>query len=145
MGPAGPTGPVMSREEADRALERLTAEHEAVESSLLALQDHAGRRLLEGAQLTGVTARRWAEAEAAVTRLWNVFDYYSGTLAKAQEVRERRRWPSREDLAELTQLLRGPRTLPGSVLGDGTAPPPAGDGGAGGGAGGSSADRKSVV
>ncbi|OEV08463.1 hypothetical protein [Streptomyces nanshensis] len=132
MGPAGPTGPVMSREEADRALERLTAEHEAVESSLLALQDHAGRRLLEGAQLTGVTARRWAEAEAAVTRLWSVFDYYSGTLAKAQEVRERRRWPSREDLAELTQLLRGPRTLPGSVLGDGTAPPPAGDGSAGG-------------
>jgi len=62
MGPAGPTGPVMSREEADRALERLTAEHEAVESSLLALQDHAGRRLLEGARLTGTTAHRWAQS-----------------------------------------------------------------------------------
>ncbi|SCK18496.1 hypothetical protein [Streptomyces sp. WMMB 322] len=117
MGPAGPTGPVMSREEADRALERLTAEHEAVESSLLALQDHAGRRLLEGAQLTGTTAGRWARAEEAVTRLWNVFEYYSGALAKAQEVRERRRWPSREDLAELTQLLRGFHTLPGSAAG----------------------------
>jgi hypothetical protein len=128
MGPAGPTGPVMSREEADRALERLTAEHEAVESSLLALQDHAGRRLLEGAQLTGTTARRWAQAEAAITRLWNVFEHYSGALAKAQEVRERRRWPSREDLGELTQLLRGPRTLPGSVLGEG----PAADGSGGG-------------
>lgn len=130
MGPAGPTGPVMSREEADRSLERLTAEHEAVESSLLALQDHAGRRLLEGARLTGVTADRWSEAEAAVTRLWNVFEYYSGTLAKAQEVRERRRWPSREDLAELTQLLRGPRTLPGSVLREGAGPAGA-DGNAG--------------
>jgi hypothetical protein len=129
MGPAGPAGPVMSREEADRALERLTAEHEAVESSLLALQDHAGRRLLEGAQLTGITARRWAQAEAAITRLWNVFDHYSGTLAKAQEVRERRRWPSRDDLAELTRLLRGPCTLPGSVLADG-APGPDGARGA---------------
>ncbi|MCH6160320.1 hypothetical protein [Streptomyces marispadix] len=123
----------MSREEADRALERLTAEHEAVESSLLALQDHAGRRLLEGAQLTGITARRWAQAEAAITRLWNVFDHYSGTLAKAQEVRERRRWPSRDDLAELTRLLRGPCTLPGSVLADGA--PGQGEGGSGGAAG----------
>ncbi|QPP08828.1 hypothetical protein G4Z16_23180 [Streptomyces bathyalis] len=127
MGPAGPTGPVMSREEADRALERLTAEHEAVESSLLALQDHAGRRLLEGAQLTGTTAGRWAQAEEAVTRLWNVFEYYSGALTKAQEIRERRRWPSREDLAELTQLLRGSHTLPGSVVGGA-----AGSGGGGG-------------
>lgn len=130
MGPAGPTGPVMSREEADRALERLTAEHEAVESSLFALQDHAGRRLLEGARLTGTTADRWAQAEAAITRLWNVFEHYSAALTKAQEVRERRRWPSREDLAELTQLLRGPRTVPGSVLNAGTGAD------AGGGAGG---------
>ncbi|WP_181768799.1 hypothetical protein [Streptomyces albidus (ex Kaewkla and Franco 2022)] len=106
----------MSREEADRALERLTAEHEAVESSLLALQDHAGRRLLEGARLTGTTAHRWAQAEAAITQLWNVFDHYSAALTQAQEVRDRRRWPSREDLAELTELLRGPRTVPGSAL-----------------------------
>ncbi len=41
-------GPAMDREEADRALARLGAEHEAIETSLLALQDHAGRRLLEG-------------------------------------------------------------------------------------------------
>ncbi|MFC4493342.1 hypothetical protein ACFPA8_04235 [Streptomyces ovatisporus] len=116
MGPAGPTGPVMSREEVDRALERLTAEHEAVESSLLALQDHAGRRLLEGARLTGTTAHRWAQAEAAITQLWNVFETYSAALGKAQEVRERRRWPSREDLVELTRLLRGTHTVPGSAL-----------------------------
>jgi hypothetical protein len=116
MGSAEPTGPVMSREEVDRVLERLTAEHEAVESSLLALQDHAGRRLLEGAQLSGTTAHRWAQAEAAVTQLWNVFDTYSAALGRAQAVRERRRWPSREDLAELTRLLRGTHTVPGSAL-----------------------------
>jgi hypothetical protein len=104
----------MSAEETDRVLERLTAEHEAVESSLLALQDHAGRRLLEGARLTGVTARRWAEAEEAGTRLWNVFDLYTDALAEAQELRERRRYPSRDELARLTRLLRGPHPVPGS-------------------------------
>lgn len=112
MGPAGPTGTVMSREEVDRALERLDAEYEAVESSLLALQDHAGRRLLEGARLTGTTERRWERAERCTGWLWNAFQEYSRTLTLAHEVRERRRWPSREDLAELTGLLRGAVTVP---------------------------------
>ncbi|MEG3628693.1 hypothetical protein [Streptomyces poriticola] len=107
MGGAGPTGPVMDRDEVDRALARLGAEHEAVETSLLALQDHAGRRLLEGAGLTGRTAERWKAAEASITLLWAYFDAYSGALRTAREIRSRRRWSSREDLAELTELLRG--------------------------------------
>ncbi len=108
MAPGGPGVPVMSREEADRVLTRLHAEQEAVETSLLALQDHAGRRLLEGAELDGVTARRWAGTEEAVGRLWACFDRFSRVLAAAREVRGRRRWPSREDLTELTALLRDP-------------------------------------
>ena len=55
----------MGREEVDRRWTRLGAEYEAVETSLLALQDHAGRRLLEGAELTGATKERWAAAERA--------------------------------------------------------------------------------
>lgn len=66
MGDTGPTGPVMDRDEVDRALARLGAEHEAIETSLLALQDHAGRRLLEGAELTGVTAERWGDRKSVV-------------------------------------------------------------------------------
>jgi len=103
----------MSREEADRTLQRLAAEHEAVESSLLALQDHAGRRLLEGAQLAGTTAYRWTQAEAAVTKLWSAYETLSAALREAHEVRSRRRWPSRDDLAELTRLLREPCRVPG--------------------------------
>ncbi|GHD71205.1 hypothetical protein GCM10010336_40230 [Streptomyces goshikiensis] len=103
------TGPaLMDRDEVDRALTRLGAEHEAVETSLLALQDHAGRRLLEGAGLTGVTKERWAAADASITRLWTYFDAYSGALAAARRIRDRRRWPSRDDLIELTDRLRGP-------------------------------------
>ncbi|MEZ7003566.1 hypothetical protein [Streptomyces sp. AD55] len=116
MGDTGPTGPVMDRDEVDRALARLGVEHEAVETSLLALQDHAGRRLLEGAELTGVTRERWAAAEASIALLWSCFDAYTGALRTAREIRARRRWSSREDLAELTELLRGePVALPAAA------------------------------
>ncbi|WP_424215557.1 hypothetical protein ACN20G_17560 [Streptomyces sp. BI20] len=97
----------MDQDEVDRALTRWSAEFEAVESSLLALQDHAGRRLLEGAALTGVTRDRWTVADADVTALWNCFDAYSAALEEARAIRERRRRPAREDLVALTELLRG--------------------------------------
>ncbi|MFH8972707.1 hypothetical protein [Streptomyces sp. NPDC017890] len=127
MGDTGPTGPVMDRDEVDRALARLGAEHEAVETSLLALQDHAGRRLLEGAELTGVTGERWAAAEASITLLWTYFDAYTGALRTAREIRSRRRWSSREDLAELTELLRGEAvTVAGGATATAAAPTPTG-------------------
>ncbi|MFG3506177.1 hypothetical protein ACGF5F_11760 [Streptomyces sp. NPDC047821] len=107
MGVTGPPGPVMDRDEVDRALARLGAEHKAVEDSLLALQDHAGRRLLEGAELTGTTKDRWATTERTITVLWTYFDAYTAALHEAREVRARRRWPGREELAELTERLRG--------------------------------------
>jgi hypothetical protein len=97
----------MDRDEVDRALARLGAEHEAVETSLLALQDHAGRRLLEGAELTGVTKDRWAAADQQITLLWFYFDAYTAALNDMRELRARRRWSSREDLAQLTERLRG--------------------------------------
>jgi hypothetical protein len=100
-------GKVLSREEVDRALARIGAEHEAIESSLLALQDHAGRRLLEGAELTGATRERWARAETAITRLWSYFDACTDALHAAQELRSRRRFPSRDDLLRLSMLLDG--------------------------------------
>ncbi|MFJ8184250.1 hypothetical protein [Streptomyces sp. NPDC096105] len=116
MADTDSAGPVLDRDEVDRALARLGAEHEAIETSLLALQDHAGRRLLEGARLTGVTAERWASTEAAITLLWTYFDAYTDVLRTARDIRARRRWSSREDLVELTELLRGePVTVAGSA------------------------------
>ncbi|MFI8170024.1 hypothetical protein ACIGAN_27235 [Streptomyces sp. NPDC085931] len=129
MGVTGPAGPVMDRDEVDRALARLGAEHEAIETSLLALQDHAGRRLLEGAELTGVTRERWASTEASITLLWTYFDAYTDALRSARDIRARRRWSSREDLVELTELLSGESvTVAGSAA---TANAPAPHGGPG--------------
>ncbi|MBY6304835.1 hypothetical protein I3J09_19395 [Streptomyces clavuligerus] len=101
----------MDRDEVDRALARLGAEHEAVETSLLALQDHAGRRLLEGAELTGVTRDRWVTTEESVSRLWDLFDAYTDALTGLREVRARHRWPGRDDLVELTDRLLGRRVV----------------------------------
>ncbi|MFF5784245.1 hypothetical protein ACFY8P_04655 [Streptomyces sp. NPDC012693] len=111
MGVTGPPGPVMDRDEVDRALARLGAEHKAIEDSLFALQDHAGRRLLEGAELTGTTRDRWAAAERTITLLWTCFDVYTSALRDAREVRARRRWPGRDELVELTDRLRGESVL----------------------------------
>ncbi|EFL32214.1 conserved hypothetical protein [Streptomyces viridochromogenes DSM 40736] len=123
MGVTGSTGPVMDRDEVDRALARLGAEHEAIETSLLALQDHAGRRLLEGAELTGVTRDRWTSTEASITLLWTYFDAYADALRTAREIRARRRWSSREDLVELTELLKGESvTVAGSATATANAP-----------------------
>ncbi|MER6052086.1 hypothetical protein ABT168_32410 [Streptomyces sp. NPDC001793] len=107
-GSAGrPDAPAVDREEVDRALARLGAEYEAIETSLLALQDHAGRRLLEGAELSGVSKERWAETERSLALLWSLFDAYTEVLTTARELRARRRWPSAEELAELSELLHG--------------------------------------
>ena len=123
MGVTGSTGPVMDRDEVDRALARLGAEHEAIETSLLALQDHAGRRLLEGAELTGVTRERWTSTEASITLLWTYFDAYTDALRSARDIRSRRRWYSREDLVELTELLNGDSvTVAGSASATANAP-----------------------
>ncbi|WP_262058102.1 hypothetical protein [Streptomyces sp. STR69] len=123
MGVTGPPGPVMDRDEVDRALARLGAEHEAIETSLLALQDHAGRRLLEGAELTGTTKERWATADASITLLWAYFDAYTDAFHAAQSIRSRRRWSNREDLVELTELLRGESvTVAGSTTATANAP-----------------------
>ncbi|GAB7033481.1 hypothetical protein JCM4914_49420 [Streptomyces platensis subsp. malvinus] len=110
---------MLGLEEVDRALARLGAEHEAIETSLLALQDHAGRRLLEGADLSGTTKERWAGAERSITVLWALFDAYTGALAAARELRARRRWPSPEDLAALTELLHGAGVAVPGVSGPG--------------------------
>ncbi|UED86366.1 hypothetical protein [Streptomyces profundus] len=100
-------GTVLSREEVDRSLARFGAEHEAIEISLLALQDHAGRRLLEGADLTGATRDRWSRAEHVITRLWNDFDQLTDALETARELRARRRDPGRDELLQLSMVLDG--------------------------------------
>ncbi|MFJ8046294.1 hypothetical protein ACIRBX_37875 [Kitasatospora sp. NPDC096147] len=113
----------MSREEVDRELGRLDAERDAVEAALLALQEHQGRRLLDGAVLSGRTQERWAVAEPGLALIWALFDRYSEALASARAVRARRSRPGGAELAELTELLSGPAvTVSGGQLPDVAGP-----------------------
>lgn len=117
---AASAGPVLNREEVDRALARLGAERDAVESALLALQDHPGLRLLDGAELSGRTLERWSVAGKGLPLLWALFDRYSEALASARAVRARKARPGAPELAELSELLTGDAvTVPGGVLPDG--------------------------
>ncbi|WP_431441293.1 hypothetical protein, partial [Actinophytocola sp.] len=99
---------LLSREEADRALDRLGADSDRIATSLVEMDGHPGHQLLRGATLSGETARRWTETSAAMATLWEQFATYRGMVDQAREVRARRSRPGDEELAELTELLSEP-------------------------------------
>lgn len=99
---------VLSREEVDRALDRLGADSDRIATSLVEMDSHPGHQLLRGATLSGVTATRWAETTVAMATLWEQFGTYRGLVEQAREVRARRSRPGDEELAELTALLTEP-------------------------------------
>jgi VIT1/CCC1 family predicted Fe2+/Mn2+ transporter len=101
------TAPVITREQADQELARRSAERDAISAGLVELDTHPVRNLVPSAGLTGVTATRWAAAQATMGRLWQQFNAYQSALDAASAVRARRSRPGPEELAELTALLRG--------------------------------------
>ncbi|GAB2969873.1 hypothetical protein LWP59_14455 [Amycolatopsis acidiphila] len=98
---------VLDPEQADRALAELGEESDRMAEALVAMDGHPGQRLLGGADLTGVTARRWAEASAAMSVLWEQFARHRELVDRAREVRARRARPGPAELTELTSLLTG--------------------------------------
>jgi len=98
---------VLSREEIDRALEKVTDDNDRIAESLVAMDGHPGHQLLRNAALAGLTATRWAEASAAMATLWEQFARYRALVDRAKEVRARRARPGEDELAELTELLSG--------------------------------------
>ncbi len=98
----------LSREEVDRALDRIGADSDRVATSLVEMDSHPGHQLLRSSTLSGPTAERWAETSAAMATLWEQFATYRGLVDRAREVRARRSRPGDEELAELTTLLTEP-------------------------------------
>ena len=101
-------GIVLSREEIDRALAQVEADSERIAESLVAMDAHPGHRLLRDTALTGLTAKRWAEASTAMATLWEQYTTYGALVARAREVRARRSKPGDEEIEELTHILHGP-------------------------------------
>jgi hypothetical protein len=96
----------MSREGVDHALARLRDERDRISASLLDLENHKCYQLLEGAELTGETKRRWDAAQDDVITLWLLFDAYVNVLDDAEDLRRRNPRPEAV-ITELTWLLSG--------------------------------------
>jgi hypothetical protein len=105
VGDTGGGAPT-SREGVDHALARLRDERDRISAALLDLDNHQGYQLLEGAELTGETKRRWDETRARIATLWQLFDAYVRVLEDAQDLRRRNPRPEAV-MTELTWLLGG--------------------------------------
>ena len=97
----------MSREEVDAQLQRLDADGGRISDALAELTENSGYKLLETAKLRGVTARRWQVASDRLAALWDNYTNYQDVINRAREIRGRRAKPRPEDLAAITELLRG--------------------------------------
>ncbi|MDI2125192.1 hypothetical protein [Yinghuangia seranimata] len=100
-------GTAWTRDDADRELARLEGERDAISAGLMALDDHPGRRLLDGAALAGRTKERWEACRADITRLWELYAAYGAVLDEARALRNRRARPSRTELDDIAALLTG--------------------------------------
>ena len=100
------TTQVLTRDRAPAAVQAAVAERDAVQTNLLELDGSFGKRLLEGAALTGQTKRRWDAAAVAMGLLWQVFSAYSAVVDRAAEAVTKHL--GTKELAALTALLTGP-------------------------------------
>ncbi|HEX4834063.1 MAG TPA: hypothetical protein VH478_23560 [Trebonia sp.] len=95
---------MVTRQEAQAALDAATAERDTIQANLLDLDNSFGKRLLSGAALTGLTKQQWDEAAAALAGLWDTYTAYSAVIDKAAgtiaTARDR-------ELAAVTALLSG--------------------------------------
>jgi hypothetical protein len=95
---------MVTRQEAQAALDAATAERDTIQSNLLDLDGSFGKRLLSGASLTGESKRRWDVAATALARLWDIYTGYSGVIDKAADLLAASR---DRDLAPVSALLSG--------------------------------------
>jgi len=82
------------------------AERDAIQANLLELDGSFGKRMLEGATLTGETKRRWDATAASLATLWQIYSAYSAVVDQAAEALAGRLGP--RELASITTLLTGP-------------------------------------
>jgi hypothetical protein len=108
MSEAAAGARVMTRDEVDQALGRLQAEEDEISAALLELEDHPGYRILNGADLTGVTLAQWNDAKAVIGTLWEGLAAHKQARESAAALRSQHARPDQARLAELTRLLTGP-------------------------------------
>ena len=99
------TVPALTKERAPAVVQAAAAERDAIQANLLELDGSFGKRLLEGAPLTGQTKRRWDLTAATLATLWQVYEAYSAVIDQATEAVQGHLGP--RELAWITTLLTG--------------------------------------
>jgi len=99
---------VMNIEEIDGTMQRLGEAADLISANLLEIEADPNRKLLEAAALGGESAKRWAEASATLTQLWEWYGLLAALLERAQKLRGKRARLSSSQLAKLSDLLEGP-------------------------------------
>jgi len=95
-----------TKEQAADAVAAARNERDSIQANLLELDSSFGKRLLEGATLTGTTRKRWESAAGTLAVLWDLYQAYSAVIDRAAEALARR--PGHKELAQITALLTGP-------------------------------------
>lgn len=97
----------MTREQAAAAVARVGAERDGIQANLLDLDGSFGKRLLDGAALTGASQQRWEAAAADLAALWDIFAAYAAVVDRAVGLIASGRRLGGPELAEITTLLTG--------------------------------------
>ena len=97
---------VLTKERAPGVVQAALAERDAIQANLLELDGSFGKRLLEGATLSGETKRRWEATAASLANLWQIYSAYSAVIDQAAEAVRGRLGP--RELTGITNLLTGP-------------------------------------
>jgi hypothetical protein len=100
------TVPVLTKERAPAVVQSAVAERDAIQANLLELDGSFGKRLLEGAELSGQTKRRWEATAASLANLWQLYSAYSAVVDRAADAVHGHLGP--RELAAITNLLTGP-------------------------------------
>jgi hypothetical protein len=98
--------PALTKERAPAVVQAAVAERDAIQANLLELDGSFGKRMLEGAALTGETKRRWDATAASLATLWQIYSAYSAVVDRAAEAVAGRLGP--RELTSITTLLTGP-------------------------------------
>jgi hypothetical protein len=100
------TAPALTKDRAPAVVQAAVAERDAIQANLLELDGSFGKRLLEGAALTGETKRSWDVTAASLAALWQTYSAYSAVVDRAAEAVAGHL--GSKELAWITDLLTGP-------------------------------------
>ena len=98
----------LSTEDIDREIDSRTKEVAAMSTTLVELDNHPGLQHVRRYPPQGVTARRWAEVEPALTQLWEDLGRMTTILESVRSLRSGNSRLDEAERAELTRLLREP-------------------------------------